>query len=99
VSELFGQETPNIPYLFLLIFNAKHIKFASKQAKLEQVQRPSMLAPFIYANPSVAERLHHGVTRPEGKRLAELADRVRQMEQVVDGNKGSNGLLDSKTKL
>jgi hypothetical protein len=62
-----------------------------------------MLAPFIYGNPSVSERLYHkNDTRDEGQRLAHLAARIGQLEQVIDGKtgeKGSHSAFGGKSKL
>jgi hypothetical protein len=61
-----------------------------------------MLAPFIYENPRVSERLYHSDTRHEGKHLAQLADRIGYLEHVIDGKTGekdSHNVLGGKSKL
>lgn len=48
---------------------------------------PSVLDSFIYASPSVHERLAYGFLVPETERAAEMACLVKELERVIDGQK------------
>jgi len=45
----------------------------------------SVLESFIYAPPSVHERLAYGVLVPEAERVALMADLAKELERVIDG--------------